>query len=307
MNLVDLDTFIRVAEAGSYTQAAAELGVPKSTVSRRVSRLEDALGLELLQRSPRAVSLTEHGKQLHARCGPALQEISDVERALADASGDPAGTLRITAPHDFGATRFFTTLLLEFRRRWPCVDLDIYLTERVVDLVEEGVDVAFRLHVAPLPDSSSLIARRVGTMSAGLWASPAYLDAHGKPRTPRSLVKHDCITHAAAAVRSQWGLRKRGTRDLQQFAIAPAIVCNDFSLILRALVDGAGIGFAPAFLAGPHARRGELVRVLPSWESTEGTMSLVWPATRHMAPRVRALIDFVGERVDESDFVGCEG
>lgn len=182
MNLVDLDTFVRVAETGSMTAAAGQLGVPKSTVSRRVGRLEDALGLELLVRGARKVALTDHGRALADRSRDALRDIADVERSLTETATEPSGTLRVTAPIDIGRSRAGTDLFASFRARYPSVSLHVELTNRVVDLHEEGFDAALRPR-ALLSDSESLLGRRIlRAPGGGLYATSRYLAAHGTPR-----------------------------------------------------------------------------------------------------------------------------
>lgn len=295
MNLTDLDTFVRVAETGSFTKAAAELDVPKSTVSRRVSRLEDDLGVELLQRTPRAFSLSEHGKRLQRRCAPALRELLDAERSVADEEAEPRGRLKISAPYDLGNTRYFAELVKSFQDQWPEVSIEIVLANRLVDLVEEGFDLTFRLNPAHLPGSSSLMTRQVIRVETGLYASPDYLKKHGRPKRASELKSHRCITNAMAP-RHLVPPVARGV-DAPRAEVNPFVIANDFSMILALVQAGVGIGLLPEMLAGPHTRRGELERVLPRQALPQGHLSLVWPATRHMAPRVRAFIDHVMDQV----------
>lgn len=297
MNLNDLDTFIRVAESGSFTHAAQDLGVPKSTVSRRVSRLEEQLGVQLLQRTARSFGLTDDGLLLRSRCGPALREIIDVERALADASDKPRGTLRVTAPRDLGSTRAFAAILSGLREQWPAVAVEVDLSTRMVDLVEEGFDVAVRVHNGPLPDSASLMVRPVGAVHGGLFASPSYLSEHGSPQAVANLSEHECVAARGPAPVVRWVLQQDGDAHRQTIAVDAAFAANDYGLVLSALVAGAGIGLVPTFLAADHVQRGELVPVLPQWRTAQGSVSLVWPASRHLAPRVRAFIDLMSERM----------
>jgi len=295
MNLNDLLTFVRVAETGSFTRVAEELGVPKSTVSRRVVRLEETLALELIHRGPRGLHVTEHGAILRDRCSPALREIADVERAVADAGEAPRGLLRLTAPKDLGTTAFFAGLLAQFRAQNPEVTLELELGTRRVELVEEGFDVALRVHSEHLPDTSGLMMRQLGTVAGGVFASPAYLERRGKPKKPADVIKHDCVCAGGHRNVIRWRLLREGSDEETAVTPSPTMIANDYAFVLSALLAGAGIGLLPTFLAQPHVERGELTRLFPSMRTAQGTVSLVWPATRHLSPRVRAFIDFMSE------------
>lgn len=297
MNLNDLQTFVRVAETGSFTKVADELGVPKSTISRRVVRLEEGLGLELLHRGARGLHVTEHGAILRDRCAAALREIADVQRAVVDAGDTPRGMLRITAPKDLGTTLLFARLLTEFRVRFPEITLIVDLGTRRVDLVEEGFDVAVRVHSERLPDTSGLMMRQLGSVVGGLFASPEYLQRKGKPRRPTDLSRHDCVCAAGPRGEARWRLQKGNGGEPFDFEPPATLLANDYGLVLAALQAGAGIGLLPTFFAQGSVERGDLVQVLPGLRTAEGAVSLVWPATRHLAPRVRAFIDFMTEHV----------
>ncbi len=294
MNLTDLDTFLRVVETGSFTKAAVALDVPKSTVSRRVARLEEQLGLELLKRKARSFSVTPHGQQLHARCAPALREIEAVERGLGDAPAAPTGLLRVTAAPDLGVSPAFSRTLVDFRRAYPHVSLQLDLTMRAVDLVEEGYDVAFRFHAAQMPDSASLMRRRISRSGAGLFASPDYLEEFGRPESPDDLASHDLITLDRPFLRHSWGLRREGEAAVE-LPIEPQVIVSDFAVLARLLSAGGGIGTLPEFLAQHGLSSGQLERVLPDWFNGAGLLSLVWPSSRFLAPRVRAVIVHVVE------------
>jgi DNA-binding transcriptional LysR family regulator len=294
VNLIDLETFVRVVERGSFTAAAEALGVPKSTVSRRVQRLERALGAELLTRKARSFVVAPPGEQLFARCAPALTEIASARRSLTDQDGAPDGLLRLTATTDLGSTQTFAEMLAGFRRTWPGVRLDVYLTQRRVDLVEEGFDIAIRAHGFPLPDSSSLMTRRLVTTHGGLFASQAYLDGAPRIRSPRDLAKHPCLCPRVGALGEHWPLHK-GDDEPTPFEPNDVFRSNDFSVILRMAIAGAGVAILPRSFAQPHVEEGALVRVLPRWQTSTGAFSLLWPASRFPAPRVRAFIDYAAQ------------
>lgn len=301
MNLTDLDTFIRVAETGSLSRAATELGVPKSTVSRRVTRLEDDLGVELLHRTPRSVAITEHGKRLQTRCAPALREIGEAERSLADEETKPRGRLRISAPYDMGNTRYFAELLHSFRAEYPEVNVEIVLANRTVDLVEEGFDLTLRLHTGQLNAPGNLRTRLVARLSVGVYASPKYVEVHGRPLKPKDVEDHLVVTHAMAPKHLVPPVADTPLEACP--SVEPAFVANDFSLILSLVLAGGCMGLLPTFLARPHLEAGELERLLPGENPPQGAMSLLWPASRHTAPRVRAFIDHVTQSTAAGQFI----
>lgn len=291
-SLDDMDAFIRVARAGSLTAAAAELEVPKSTISRRVARLEAALGVALLNRTGRSVSLTEHGNRLFHLGAPALAELTLAQQHVRDEATAPRGSLRITAPHDLGSTRAFGRLLAAYRRHAPEVTLDVQLSARTFMLADEGFDLGFRLHRGQLQDSVSLVSRRIAEISTGLFASPAYLRAAGHPTRRDELSTHAWVVHALTDLEVFW----LGNRAKTLPPMAVVVRANDFALALGAVLEGVGIGMIPRFLAAPHVDDGELVPVLPRLASPTGHLSLVWPASRFLSARVRDFVDFVGRR-----------
>ncbi len=308
MNLDEMATFIAVVEAGSMKAAAQRLGVPTSTVSRRVARLEDGLGLALLHRAHRTFTLTEHGEHLFERCGPIVEELGEVVTALSDRAPEPRGRLRVTLPQDLGATAFFADVMAGFMARWPLVSLDVELTNRRVSLVEEGFDVALRAHGPTITAPASLMVRRLGVSAFGLYASPAYLAQRTHPESPEALLDHKVLSHGLFAHDAQMILRPRERGEAREIAFDPTASSNDFGLLLELARADAGICALPDFLAGPGARSGTLCRVLPGWSLEGGHFSLLWPRSRHLAPRVRAFIDHVSEAIEANgDFQSAGG
>jgi DNA-binding transcriptional LysR family regulator len=295
MDLTDLHTFLLVARHGSFSAAAKDLAVPTSTVTRRITRLEDALGSTLIHRTARGGTLTRAGQHLQARCEPAVREIEDAERSLIDLDAEPAGVLRLTAPADLGSTALITNLLAGFRMRWPKVVLEIDLTERMVDLITEGIDVALRPRRPGAQWSGEgLVARTLATLQGSLYASPAYLAEHGAPTTPQALARHRWIAHRAWS-RKELVLTNERTGARAPVALEPAVLTNHLGQMLDFLLSGAGIGAVPEVTALRHAEQGSLIRVLPGWSIVGGQLTLLWPQNRHPSPRVRAFIDFATE------------
>lgn len=285
MNLNDLETFLLVVEVGTFSGAAERLGVPKSTVSRRVGRLEEALGIALLHRASRSFEISDDGRALYERCAPALRDIADVERDLADSEGAPRGRIRVTASMDLATTRYLGGLLGGFACRYPQVRVDVQVANRVVDLLEENIDLAFRTHTQPLPGRDDLVARRIGSITIGVYASPGYLERWGTPTDLDALAGHRTLSHGRAY--------------LAAWPVEPNLTADDYRPIAAMMVADAGVGVLPDFVAAPHVDAGELVRVLPDWSMPPATLSLVWLRSRHLAPRVRAFIDMAVEAVGE--------
>lgn len=282
MNLNDLDTFIVVVEAGTFTAAAEKLRVPKSTVSRRVARLEEQLGVALLKRASRSFEISDDGRALYERCAPALRDIADVERDLADSDAVPRGQLRVTTSIDFGTTDYVADLLATYGDKYPHVRVDLQITNRMVDLLEENIDIAFRTHLAALPSRDDLVARRLSSVSIGAYASPRYLQRFGTPASTGDLADHRVVSH--------------GANYLAAWRAAPCLTADDYRPVAAMLAAGAGLGVLPDFVASPYTARDRLVRVLPDWAAPSATLSVVWLRSRHLAPRVRAFIDLAVDR-----------
>jgi DNA-binding transcriptional LysR family regulator len=297
MNLTDLQTFVLVAESGTITAAAKQLGVPKSTVSRRVTRLEDALGLELLRRGSRAVALTDHGEVLRARCGPAIRELADVERALEDVGGEPSGLLRVTTATDVGQTVAFARMLKGFVDRYPAIQVELQLSNRLVDLVEEGFDVGMRMHAGVVPGTANLMSRTIQRFTGRIYASPEYLDRCGRPQTVADVAQHSYVAHEFFKTRSFGPWREGGKRIPEPPWPEPTWTVNDFGALVSLGVAGAGLVTASSVHVTPFIADGQLERVLPEVDTEGGAFTLVWPASRHLAPRVRAFIDYVTREV----------
>lgn len=287
MDLNELLIFARVAQAGSFSAAARALGLPKSTVSRKVAVLEERLGARLLQRTTRRVSLTDAGRAYQQHCARILAAVEEGERAVSHMQEAPRGLLRVTAPVTFA---YLWPILAEYLERHPAVQADLVHTDRRVDLVEEGFDVAIRAgHLA----DSSLIARRLGTEWRVAVASPAYLQRHGAPAQPAALADHDGI--AFGAERTHWRLE----RGPQRVAIpmAPRLVVNDFHGLREAALAGLGIALIPVHVASDDLRAGRLQRVLPDWRSPQTPIHAVYPSNRFLAPKVAAFLDLLLERM----------
>ncbi len=291
MNLVDLQTFVHVAELGTLAAASQTLGIPKSTISRRIKRLEDELGVALVLRGGHRYRLTDEGGILHHRCSPALREIADVEATLGDFRVGPSGLLRITAPNDVAVSTQFAVLIEKYHRRYPGVHVEIQLTNRVVDLIEEGFDVALRPGPVRGPESG-LMSRSLGASGMGLYAGTAYLAARGTPVSPEQLAEHRWILHTMMRQHS------RRPESLAPWLPETAnIYVSAHTVMCKLAVAGCGIALLPNVVATPDVEAGHLRALLPGLLKRTGRMRLVWPVTRYLSPRVRAFIDIAAEEM----------
>lgn len=288
LDLNEVATFARVVDAGSFSAAAAELGVPKSTVSRRVARLEERLGVRLLQRSTRRMHATTEGERFHARIAGALQTLGEAGTEVREGNSHPRGLLRLTAPMDFGHF-VLGGLTARFLEAHPEVNADVVLTNRFVDLVGEGFDMAVR---AGSLEDSSLVARRIGSADCLLFASPAYLAAAGTPERPEQLARHRAILFRAGAERTRWPLEGPAGEEVE-VEVRGALDTDDLSFVTAAAIAGGGIGLVPSFHVTDCLSDGRLVRVLPGWRRRGGGLHVVYPSARHLAPKVRAFRDFL--------------
>jgi DNA-binding transcriptional LysR family regulator len=290
MSQVDLNhvtAFVRVVEDASFTAAAKSLGVPKSTVSRAVSKLEEELDVRLLHRTTRKLSLTEAGQAFYDRVRQAIGGIEDAISAAHEAGKTPRGTVRVTAPVDLG-TLLLADVVARFVRKYPQIRVELTLTSRVVDLVEEGFDLALR---AARLDDSTLIARKLGSSSMGVFASPHYLERKKRPESPADLDAHECILFRAKNGRATWSLT--GPAGVEEIEVRGAITADDVLFVQRAILAGAGLGLLPIFLARTCPERDSLVRVLPNFAVRGALVQLVTPSVRNEPARVALFRDFL--------------
>lgn len=288
IDLNALRVFEKVASLKSFSAAARALRSPKSSVSRAVAGLETDLGTRLLQRTTRAVVLTESGSALLDRCGDLLPRVDEAVDYVSSFSGSPKGMLRISAGIGFGIN-ILSELLPEFLARYPKVDVSLDLSGPPVDLIANKVDVSIRM--GPLP-SSGLVARKLGTMNRYLCASPAYLKRKGTPRTIAKLRDHDAIELPTHGRPRTWNFSKPNG-ETKSIEITPRLAVNEALTIYRLVRNGAGIGCISAYVCAADIKSGRLVRLFPEWGMPTLDVSVVFPSNRELAPAVRAFIDFI--------------
>jgi DNA-binding transcriptional LysR family regulator len=289
MDLNEMFIFAEVVKAGSFTAAAAQLGMPKSTVSRKVLALEERLGSRLLQRTTRRLSLTDVGRTYYEYCARIASEVDEAERAVNNLQGTPRGLLRVTAGLN---ASYLGPIVSDYLARYPEVQLELFCTGRTVDLVEERFDLGIR--AGTLADST-LIARAVGRVGWFLVATPAYLKRRARPRSPTDLKEHDGLFFGAAATANALRL-DRG--DASAHIDVPArLRVNDFDLLYAAATAGLGIALLPAFRCVDDLRARRLVRVLADWNAPATPIHVVYPSTRHLSPKVTTFIEHFGKHM----------
>ncbi len=289
VDLNQIRVFLQVVEAQSFTAAGKALGMPKSSVSRAVSKLEQELGVVLLKRTTRSLALTDAGQRYLTRAREALSLLSEAREEALESDAQPRGVVRLTLPPDPTGV-FYTAPLVRFLRQYPNIQLELIVTPRRVDLVEEGVDLALR---AGRFSDSSLIAKRIGVVPNLLAAAPSYLQARGMPRRLSELARHDCVLFRAAQGKQRWILTgKRGEESVQ---VHGPLNVDDVPYAFNFCCEGRGIALLPELLAEPAIREGKLVRVLPNYQQQGIVLYLVHPASRRLPRRVTLLRDFLFE------------
>ena len=285
----DLLIFARVAESGSFSRAAERMNLPKSTVSRRVTLLEERLGERLMLRTTRRLTLTEFGQQLleHARLLAA--EVDAVKALSEHRQARPSGRLRVSMPSDF-ANLLLADMLAAFIALHPAVTLELDLSPRRVDLLGENFDLAIRM--GELPDDALLAARKIAEFTNGLYAAPSYLAEHGTPLAPEDLAQHKALYLLGRSSETAAFILTRGkeTREILPVRVAAA---NSPELMIRLAAAGTGIAAVPDYFAAPSQRHGELRRILPDWQLPSHTAWAVFPGRRLMPAKTRAFIDML--------------
>lgn len=286
----NLRAFVAVVETGSFTAAADRLDVAKSAVSRRVSELEDHLGVQLMRRTTRRLNLTDTGRAYQERATRILADLDEADAAVLQRHGELRGTLKVALPLSFGVHHMCKPIA-EFQRRHPRVTFDLDLNDRRVDLLEEGADLAVRIgHL----EDSSLIARRILESRTVVCASQSYLDAHGTPRTPAELADHECLVYGNIANPTRWVCHDRDGGE-HSVEVHAAMTASSGDFLCAAAAQGLGIVIQPTFIAGEAISRGELVPVLGEFRWPVTPAYALYPPTRHLSIRVREFIDYLVE------------
>lgn len=287
IDLNDIALFVQVVRAGSFAEASRRFGIPANTASRRMRQLEEQLGLRLLHRSTRKLTLTDAGQAFYARCADQVEALSAAAAELGEGSHSPSGKVRVAAPADI-FNWFQLDWIAEFLATFPKVRLEFVLSDERADLVAESIDVAMRAGKVREP---TLVARRLGRSGQSLVASPAYLAARGTPLSVAELSTHDCVAMPGTGGRTLWRLDGPDGQVLAQ--VTGRFHANSANVLVKAAVAGLGIGLLPDIMIAPLLRSGELRRVLPEFGVDGIEVNLVYLSQRQLPQAVRAFIDFV--------------
>lgn len=287
----DRDVFFHVVQANGFGAAAKRLDTTAASVSRRVKALEERLGVRLLQRTTRKISLTEAGKRYFDEGRKLVQELDALEQALANASQEPEGELRIVAPMSFGQ-RKLSPLVAEFAKAHPKLRITLLLEDRDTDLLDEAADLAIRIGY---PADSSLIARAIGEVPRHLCASPGYLEQRGTPRKPQDLLQHDCLHYNLISEREEWTFH--GKQGDETLSIKGTFCSNNGDALLDAAKAGLGITLLPQFIVEDAIRDGQLVDVLEKYQRAPMTLYALYPSRQHVPAKTRKLFEFLSEHL----------
>jgi DNA-binding transcriptional LysR family regulator len=291
MDISQIIAFAAVVDAGSFSAAARRLGMPKSTLSRKVAELEARLGARLLHRTTRKLQLTDVGRTYYAYAARAAAEVEAGEQAVRALEDAPRGRLRVTAPMNMD---FLGPICAAYLARYPEVQLELVCTDRVISLVDEGFDVAIR--AGQLSDSS-LIARKLASFRSLVVASEDYLRRRGEPSSPGELERHDCVVFGAGSGQGRWLLESGEKR--QTVEVSGRITTNDLAVIEDAVAGGLGLALLPQFRCAGAVDQGRLRRVLERWSGPVVPLHAVYPSIRHLSPKVSSFLELLGEHLPQ--------
>ena len=291
-DLNDLQFYAMVVEHGGFAAAERALGIPKSRLSRRIAQLENELGVRLLQRSTRKFAVTDVGQSVYRHAQTMLAEAQAAREAVDRVSAAPRGSIKVSCPVSI-AQEVLGPILPEFMKKHPQVRLQLHVSNRRVDVIQEGFDVAIRVR-SQLTDDGEMVARSFGQLRELLVASPRYLDRVGRPKLPADLAGHTTLSMSEDDARQRWTLHGPEGQ-VQRVDLTPALMAQDFPLLLAAARDGLGVVLLPELSCAEAIRKGELEVVLPDWNLPQGICHAIYPSRRGLLPAVRAFIDFLAD------------
>lgn len=297
MDLNDIVVFTKVVETKSFTGAADALGLPKSTVSRKLAQLEERLGVRLVQRTTRKLALTEIGEAYYERCARIVADVMSAEQLVTDMQATPRGRLRVTSSVDFG-TKWFGRIIASFLDEHRDINIELEATDRVVDLIEDGFDLAIRF--GPMPEST-LIARRLCAVYLIACASPAYLAQRGTPKTIEELDEHDHVLFTPASRNQTWTLASGD--QTHEFGRPARFASNNFGAVLTSALSGSGIALVSDFMVAEELAAGTLVRVLPDWTTRATDVHAVYPAREKLPPRLSLFLEHLAQALNPPPWV----
>lgn len=281
-----MSAFVEVVDRGGFTAAEDKLGLSRAQISKLVMQLEEHLGTRLLNRTTRSISLTEMGRLYYERCKALLVEANEIDSMASEQNSTPRGTLTIGAPSSFG-TMHFKNVITEYMKQYPQVQISLQLTDRFVDVVDEGFDVVIR--IAELADTS-LIARKLATCKLVYCASPPYLKKFGEPKVPQDLALHHCLLYSNVDKPGAWSFH--GPAGREDVAVNGPLTADNGDILRAAALSDLGIVFMPTFIVGDDIRAGNLQQILTDYCPPELTINAVFPSRRYLSAKVRTFIDF---------------
>lgn len=293
----NLQTFIKVVDFGSISGAANHLGIAKSAVSRRITELEQRLGVQLFRRTTRQLNLTDSGKSFYDRAVRILTDLEEAELAVSQQHGELAGLIKVAAPLSFGLSHL-APAITEFMKRHPKLQIDLDFNDRQVDILQEGFDLAIR--ISRLADSS-FIARRLASIRHVVCASPEYLKRHGTPRTVRELNEHQCLCYSNVPDADVWHFIDNNKHQ-GQIKVSAILRANNGDFLRDAAMAGLGIILEPTFIVYEALARGQLIPLLQDYEWPVIDAYAIYPQTRHLSQRVRSLVDFLVQRFSDTPY-----
>jgi DNA-binding transcriptional LysR family regulator len=286
-----MTVFAKVVEQGSFARAAERLNLSTSAVSRHIADLETHLDARLLNRTTRKLSLTESGQAFFERCIQLLSDLEEAESLATSSTAEPRGTLKLTCPINFGI-RYLAPAIGAFQQRYPAAHFVVSLSDRFVDLVDEGLDLAVRIGEA---GNSNLIAKKIGEMRLICCASPAYLKRHGTPTHPQDLTTHNCLAYSYSKSKNHWAFEdKSGV--LFDVPIKGSVEANNGEMLLAVALQGIGIVLDPDFSVSAAIKAGSLVAILTDYQPRRINIYAAYPSRRHLSAKVRTFVDFLSER-----------
>lgn len=288
-----MQSFVRVVESGSFVAAAERLSLSTSSLSRQIAELEQHLGTRLLNRTTRRLSLTESGQAFYERAASLLNDLAEAEAIAGQSAARPRGTVRLTCSHNM-AERTIAPAIASFVEHYPDVKFDLTVSDRLIDLIDEGFDLAIRIGQI---GSDRLVARRLGQTKLIVCAAPPYVQRHGAPATPNDLTRHNVLTYAYSSAPRTWRLID-GADKVHEVRVTGNLHANSGEALCAAAVAGLGIICEPDFVVGDAIAAGRLERLLPGFEATTAEIWAVYPSRRHLSLKVRLFVDYVAQRFE---------
>jgi len=288
--LNSIEVFLKVAKLGGFSVAADQLGLSKAMVSRHVSNLEDALGVRLFNRSTRQISLTEAGVAYRIRINEIINDMTETELAIAQLNSEPRGTLRVMAPTSFGSFHL-ARAIADYRKIYTSVGIEVILTEREPDIIEDGLDLVIKVGVL---EDSSLVARKIANAHMAVCASPAYLEENGVPKTPEDLLAHNCLIYSGRAPMGEWRFTER--EKVKKLRVRGDVRSNVGDALRIAAIQGCGLVQLPTYMVGLDIKAKRLTAVLKEFEPPARPIHAIYPHRQHLSAKVRTFVEFLYER-----------